>query len=147
MNRRARRTQQMTRSWQKVIIGVALVLAAGSARAVSVPLGSASGGVGVYYNDNGGGENPANVAYLHAQFSYANTNGAELNFDSTPLAGTGGAVSFYSLFQAVPNQFGLDLTLKAPTWDGSVAVPVLNAKENVNGTVAGATNAGPVTWA
>ena len=56
-------------------------------------------------------------------------------------------MSFYSLFQAVPDQFGLDLRLKAPTWDGSVPVPVLNARDNVNGTVAGAANAGPVTWA
>ena len=78
----------MNRSWLKVMFGVALVLTTGFARAASVPLGTASGGVGVYYNDNGGGENPANVAYLHAQFSYANTNGAALNFDSTPLAGT-----------------------------------------------------------
>src|SRR5262245_46244601 len=83
----------------------------------TVPLGTASGGIGVYYNDNGGGENALNAAYVRAQFSYANTNGSEFNFDSTPLAGTGGAVSFYSLFQAVPNQFGLDLVLKAPTFD------------------------------
>jgi len=33
-----------------------------------------TGGVAVYYNDNGGGENPLNQAYLRAQFSYANTN-------------------------------------------------------------------------
>jgi len=56
-------------------------------------------------------------------------------------------VSFYSLFQAVPDQFGLDLVLTAPTWDGSVVVPVLNAKDNVNGNVGSATVAGPVTWA
>jgi Right handed beta helix region len=113
----------------------------------TVPLGTASGGIGVYYNDNGGGENALNAAYVRAQFSYSNTNGSEFNFDSTPLAGTGGAVSFYSLFQAVPNQFGLDLVLKAPSWDGSVALPVVTAKDNVNNTLAGATSAGPVTWA
>jgi len=129
------------------IWSVVLGIAASSAGATAVPLGTANGGVSVYYNNNAGGENPANQAYLRAQFSYGNTNGAVFNFDNTPLPGTNGALSWYGVFQSVPNQFGVDVVLQAPTWDGTVATPVLDAFDNVNGSIAGRANAGPVTWA
>jgi hypothetical protein len=126
-----------------------LATTAGPARAVTtVHLGDASGVVGIYYNNNGNGEVPANQAYFRAQFSSTNTNGSQFNFDSTPLPGTGGLISWFSLFQSVPNQFGLDLILKAPTADGSVVPPSLVAYENTNGTIAGRMAApGNVTWA
>ena len=132
------------------LVGLSLVLSAQPARAATpttIPLGTATGGVAIYYNNNGMGEQPSNQAYLRAQFSQMNTNGAEFNFDSTPLPGTNGTTSFFDLFQAVPNQFGVDLVLKAPTFDGSVALPSLHARDNVDGNVAHAADGGPVTWA
>ncbi len=108
-------------------------------------LGIVEGGVAIYYNDNGGGENPANQAYLRAQFSQANTNGSEFNFDNTPLTGNG-LLSWFGLFQAVPDQFGLDLILPAPSFDGSVTLPTLTAYDNVDGSIANRAAAGPVVW-
>ena len=110
-----------------------------------LPYAMVEGGVGVYYNDNGGGENPLNQAYLKAQFSYGNDNGALLNFSSVPL--TGIPFSWYDLYQAVPDQFGLDFVLPAPTNDGSVIPPVLTAYDNGDNSLPGAVPAGPVTWA
>ena len=101
-------------------IAACLLLALSAAAQTTVPFATLNGGVGVYYNDNGQGEFDDNVAYFKAQFSLANANGALLNFDSTPLPGTGGALSWADLFQAVPDQFGFDLVLEAPTSDGSV---------------------------
>ncbi len=100
----------------------------------------------MHYNDNGGGENPANQAYLRAQFSETNTNGGVLNFDSTPLPG-GGGLSWYLLFQAVPDQFGFDMVLETPTADGSNPPPVVTAYDNTDNSLPGAAPAGPVTWA
>ena len=100
--------------------------ASGAATVTTVPLGKANGVVGIYYNNNGNGEIPTNQAYIRAQFSDTNTNGLVFNFDTTPLPGTGGAISWASLFQVVPNQFGLDLVLKSASADGSVTIP-LNA--------------------
>jgi len=132
-------------------LGTALGLTAGplTAHAVTtVPLGIADGVVGIHYNNNGNGEVPANQAYIRAQFSDVNTNGALFNFDATVLPGTFGTTSFRSIFQSVQDQFGLDLILKAPTSDGSVTIPTLTAYENVDGTPANATPvAGAVTWA
>jgi hypothetical protein len=124
-----------------------LVLGAPLARAVTIPLGTASGGAGVYYNDNAGGENPANVAYLRAHFSYANTNGSEFNFDTTPLPGTNGMLSWFDIFQSVPDQFGLDIVLEAPTSDATNPTPVLTAYDNVDGTIANRAAGPAVTWA
>lgn len=109
-------------------------------------LGTAVGGIGVYYNNNGGGENPANQSYLKAQFSQANTNGAEFTFSTAPIAGNG--LSWNAIFSGFvfPSQHGLDLLLPAPTADGTAPPPPLDAFDNVDSTVAGATNAGPVVW-
>jgi hypothetical protein len=109
-------------------------------------LGQSVGGVGVYYNDNGGGENPANQAYLRAQAAYGNTNGGVFDFDATPLPPYG-LFSWYDLFQVHAGQFGLDMILPAPTWDGITPIPSFIAKDNVNGSCAGATSSGAVTWA
>ncbi|MFI5042536.1 MAG: hypothetical protein ACHQNA_11940, partial [Acidimicrobiales bacterium] len=131
-----------------VAAGAAIVFCHGAAQAAgtSIPLGTVTGGVAVYYNATGP-EAPSNQAYVRAQFSQANANGAEFNFDSTPIPGTGGLVSWYSIFQVVPNQFGLDLVLTAPTSDSSVPTPVLTAYDNVDGSIANRAAAGPVTWA
>ena len=127
-------------------VGALVVLGAVQARAqTTIPLASSTGGIAVNYNNNGGGENPLNQAYLRAQFSKTNTNGAELNFDTTPLPG-GGGLTWYDMFQAVPDQFGLDIIVEAATSDGTNPTPVLNAFDNVDGTVANAYNAGSVTW-
>jgi len=128
------------------LLGATMLLWTPPARAqVTVPLATATGGIAVHYNDNGGGEVPTNGAYLRAQFDATNTNGALLNFDSTPLPGVG--VSFYDIFQAVPDQFGMDLIAESPTADGTTPTPVLTAYDNVNGSIAGRASAGPVTWA
>ena len=128
-----------------VLVGFA---GASSAAAVTtVPLGKANGVVGIYYNNNGNGELPTNQAYIRAQFSDTNTNGLVFNFDTTPLPGTGGAISWASLFQVVPNQFGLDLVLKSASSDGSVTIPTLDAYDNGNNSLPGRVLAGPVTWA
>ena len=47
----------------------------GTTPAASIHFGDATGGVAIHYNDPSG-ENPANVAYVKAQFSVANTNGS-----------------------------------------------------------------------
>src|SRR5262244_3636705 len=118
-----------------VVVGflAATTVAVRRAPGATIPFGSGSGGVAVYYNDNGGGEHPANVAWLQAQFSVSNINGAEYNFDATPLPGTGGLLSWYNIFQAVPNQYGFDLVLPAPTNDNSRTLPSLIARNNVSG--------------
>ena len=121
-----------------VAAGLLMATSSVPARAVTtVPLGTASGVVGIYYNSTGG-EVPSNQAYIRAQFSPTNTNGSQFNFDTSPLPGTGGTVYFYnpgspssSLFQVVPNQFGLDLIVKAPTSNNSVMPPPLTAYDNV----------------
>lgn len=128
------------------ILGASALPAAAAGR---VTLATATGGIGIYYNNNlvVPREQPSNQAYVRAQFSVSNTNGGELNFDTTPLPGTGGAVNWYGLFQSVPDQFGLDLVLEAPTSDNSLATPTLTAYDNVNGSIAGRASAGPVSWA
>ncbi len=129
------------------LVAVGLLVAAPAAAQTTVPFATLSGGVGVYYNDNGQGEFDDNIAFFKAQFSLTNPNGAVLNFDPTPLPGTGGALSWEGLFQAVPDQFGFDLVLEAPTSDGSVPTPTLIAVDNGDNTLAGAVPAGPVDWA
>ena len=109
-------------AWTAMAALVLGATAADRSEGFMVPLGTQQGGAAVYYNDNGNGERPSNVAYVRAQFSATNTNGAVTNFDTTPLAGSGG-ISFFDLFQVVPDQFGLDLVLRAPTSDGTVPTP------------------------
>lgn len=106
-----------------------------------------SSGIAVYYNDNGDGEDGnANVAYMQMQAAYANTNGAPFAFSSAPLSGNG--VNWAYLFGQVPTtQYGLDMVLRAPTFDGSVTIPALLAWENTDNTLGGSMADGSVTWA
>ena len=63
-----------------VLATASLVAALGSfASAASVPFGTATGGVDVYYNGTGP-EIPANQAYLRTQVSQTNTNGGPFNW-------------------------------------------------------------------
>src|SRR5258707_15332045 len=84
----------------RLIVGLAALSCAAGAQATTVPLGSATGGVAVYFNNNGMFETASNAAYLRTQFSQTDTNGMQFNFDSTPLPGTGGMISWFSLFQS-----------------------------------------------
>lgn len=131
----------------RMCVSVAAVLAlAGAASAqVYIPFGTSTGSLGVYYN-TASPETPANQRYFRAQNSPSNTNGATFNFDSAAdlVPSFPGVQSMYSIFQAVPDQFGIDLVLPAPTATGPA--PTITARDNVNGSVAGAASAGPVFW-
>lgn len=139
---------------RSLLPSLALLAGAADARAqgATVPLATGEGGIAVYYNATGG-ETPSNVSYFRAQFSATNANGSELNFLADPIPGSDPpgpqpALSWYALFQAVPDQFGFDLVLPStPTSDGSVPAPALTAYENGNNSLAGRIPAGPVTWA
>ncbi|HZP39916.1 MAG TPA: right-handed parallel beta-helix repeat-containing protein [Candidatus Binatia bacterium] len=129
----------------RFVVAFGVLAAVVQAGAVTVPLGTASGGLAIHYNLTGP-ESPTNQAWVKAQFGPAVSNGALFDFDATVLPGTGGQ-SWSSIFQSVPHQFGFDVVLTAPTTDGSNPTPVLSAFDNVDGNLAHATNAGPVTWA
>ncbi len=131
-----------------ITLGVATILALGAspAQGATVHLGDATGGIAVHFNTTGG-PSLANVSYAKATFTETNTNGAQYNFDSTPLPGAFG-LNWYALFQSVPDQFGLDIQLLFPTNNGSNLPPgSLIAKENVNGDPAFSTPAGAIDWA
>ncbi len=112
--------------------------------------GIGTGGVAIYYNHNGGGEDPNNVAYLTAQFSYSDPNtGAAFVFDNTPLDGAG-LLNWQDLYSGLPwpeSQFGFDFVMTAPSSDGSNPTPTLNAWDNADNTPTGRILVGPVTWA
>jgi hypothetical protein len=115
-----------------------------------LPYGVGTGGVAIYYNDNGGGEVPTNQAYLQAQFSVGDTDtGMPYVFDNTPLTGAS-TFSFHDLYSGLvwpESQFGIDLILEAPTSIGNPVTPVLNAYDNGDNTVGGRILVGPVSWA
>jgi len=144
-------TVRTARGLRAAATGVVALLAVPAAHAGPLLLGTTSGGVGIYYNDNfPTPEAPANQAYLQAQASELNLNGAGFQFDDTDLLPAPGEQSFNSTFSGQPvgsSQFGIDLVLEQPTHDGSRTVPVLDAFDNVDSTPAGATNAGQVDWA
>ncbi|MCK4342298.1 MAG: HYR domain-containing protein [Phycisphaerae bacterium] len=105
-----------------------------------------TGGIAIYYNDNGLGENPANQAYLKTQYSATNLNGSEFHFDTTPLTGIPGT-SFNDLYSGLTppaTQFGYDIVLPAPTADGTVIPPPVIAYDYDG---AGPSNPMPVIWA
>jgi len=133
----------------------------GAALAGRIPMGVATGGLMIYYNNvdvtndnlvSGFDENPLNQAYVQAHFGYSapgyagsNTNG--MGFQFAPL--------FQSIFSGLPpgqSQFGLDLYGKAPTYTnaGGVSLPTVQFADNVDNTVAGATKttvSGDQAWA
>lgn len=129
--------------------GCALALLTGSASAVMIPLGYVSeGGVAVHYNTTGS-EAPENQSYLQAQYSQANSNGAEFQFDPDSPAPSPG-FNWNSEFSGQPvgsSQFGLDMVLPMPTADGSAPPPVLNAVDYTQGGQGSFDIAGPVDWA
>lgn len=105
------------------------------------------GGIGVYYNDNGMGEDGnTNVAYMMMQASYANTNASPFSFSNAPLSGNG--VNWAFLFgQVSPTQHGFDMVLPSPTWDTITPIPGLTAQENIDNTIGNSASAGTVVWA
>ncbi|MCC6474969.1 MAG: PEP-CTERM sorting domain-containing protein [Burkholderiales bacterium] len=131
-----------------------MMLGAGAAQAGLVPLGVASGGLMIYYNNidccgaggspdgviSGYDENPLNQAYIQAHFAYSapgyagsNTNGMGFVFDPVLQPVFSGI--------APPGQFGLDIYAKASTTytsAGGVTLPVINFADNVNNTPGGA---------
>jgi hypothetical protein len=127
------------------------VLTSGMAAATKINLGTASGGIMIYYNHldyNGDGvvsgydENPNNAAYLRSQFSYGNTDGMAFQFDDADL---GGGNSWNSIFSGLPvgsSQFGFDLIQYLPTYNsaGGVVIPTMDFVDNVNNTVSGASH-------
>ncbi len=108
--------------------------------------GVATGGIAIYYNNNGLGENPANQAYLKSQYSATNLNGSEFHFDATPLTGIPGTSfnDFYSGLTPPATQFGYDIVLPAPTADGTV-IPLPVIAYDYDGS--GPSNPMPVVWA
>ncbi len=108
-----------------------------SAQAVPIPIGVAGGTLAVHYNA-GMPETPANQAYIKAQFSETNTNGAAFSFLSPP------GMDFAAIFGDV-GQFGLDLVLPAPTNDGSLGPLPFPVAVDYDGAMP--VPAGPVAFA
>ena len=129
-----------------LVLAIALLMLVVSAGATNVLLGSSNGLMGVYYNDNDYGEMSVNQAYLQAHYSETNLgNGALFNFNPYLTSGAPGYGTDH-LFQAVPDQFGLDMVIEAPTSDGSRTIPTLGAYDNTDYTVANRHYAGDVIW-
>ena len=128
-------------------VAVAAALAFGGAAsrvaAITIPWGTMSSGVGVHYNNNGGGENPANVAYFRAQATKdphnvvdqnlgvvgTSVSGAPFAFDNTLDIG---GLTLKTLFGDV-GQYAIDLVVVAPTSDNSVPIPQLIGFTRVDG--------------
>lgn len=110
----------------------------------ALPYGTIDGGVMVVYN-TATPEDPSNQAYMRAQFSQTNTNGAAFTFSNAPLTGNG--FNWTMLYGQVgpPSQFGFDLVLEAPTW--SIPIPYPTAYNNTNNSLAGRAPVGSVRWA
>lgn len=108
-----------------------------------LPYGTVTGGIMVYYN-TAAPETPANQAYMKAQYSQTNTNGAAFQYSTVPLTGSG--LTWALLWGQVgpPTQFGFDLVLEAPT--ASIPIPYPTAYNNTNNTIAGRAPAGLVRW-
>jgi len=119
------------------VLSIAMLLAVTvPAQAVRVTLGTASGGVAVYYNKvdynndgvvSGYDENPFNVNYVRAQFSSTNTDGMAFQFSPADLGG----FNWNDIFSGNPvgsSQFGFDLIQQAPTYTsaGGVSLPPMS---------------------
>lgn len=156
----------MKRTYIAFAAAAAVMLAGAPAQAALVELGTASGGLMIYYNNldvsgaggvpdgvvSGYDENPANQAYIQAQFGYSNTNGAGFQFSDADLGG----FSWNSIFSGQPvgsSQFGFDLFGPAGTYNpaGGVVFPSVSFWDNVNNSVAGAAEtplaSGTAAWA
>jgi len=120
-----------------LVLTVGLFLVSSADATTWAPVGTATGGMAVYYN-TASPEAPTNQAYFRAQFSNSTTatNGAAFSF----LPPLGGPLLFNDL-----GQYGLDLIFPAPT--GTLTLPTLNAYNNVDGSVANRALVDPVLWA
>lgn len=116
-------------------LATALTYSARATAAVTAPLGTATGGIAVYYNSPA--ENNLNLSYLRAQFGAGSLNGGAFTFDNTvdvaALLGQGSGTTFSNLFGDV-GQFGFDLIVALP--GNTQTIPTLTAYDN--------TNSGPV---
>ena len=149
---------------------IGIVLAASTADAQQIKLGTATGGMMIYYNNldvsgaggvpdgviSGYDENSDNQAYIQFQFGYSDTDGMGFQFDSTVDPGSG--LSWNDIFSGQPvgsSQFGLDLEAYATTYNptGGVLPPLMDFYDNVDNTVAGAAHTNviaslsPAAWA
>jgi hypothetical protein len=127
---------------------VTMVWAVGDVSALQLKLGTASGGLMIYYNNidvsgdgqvSGYDETPINQAYVKAQFGYSNTNGSYFQFDNTDLGGD----NFNNIFSGQlvgSSQFGFDLQATAATYNnaGGVGIPSVYFADNTNNSAAGA---------
>lgn len=135
-------------------LGLVLAFTATAEANTRVKLGSASGGLMIYYNNldvsgaagvpdgviSGYDETLSNQAYVQAQYGYSNTNGMRFQFDTADL---GGGVTWNDIFSGQPagsSQFGLDILAVAPTYNpaGGVTIPQVDFADNVDNTVGGA---------
>jgi len=120
---------------------VVLLFAVSVNAGTTIKLGTATGGMMVYYNNidvsgaggfpdgivSGYDEKPYNVAYTKAQNGYSDTKGMYFQFDSTPIPGLG-TENWNNIFSGQPvgqSQFKFDLLAKALTYNplGGVVVP------------------------
>ena len=106
----------MRRLINQLLAGAAvmLTLSAVANAQVWVPVGTATGGVAVYFND--ATEMPANVSYLRVQWANSTTN---VN---------GASISMFEPFKTIfgdSGQYGFDAIFVAPT--NNASTPVLNA--------------------
>jgi len=127
-----------------------MVLAIGSVSAQQVKVGTAGGGLMLYYNNidisgdgivSGYDEQPSNQAYVKAQFGYSNTNGSYFQFDNT--VDLGGGATMNNIFSGQPvgsSQFGFDLQGTATTYNnvGGVGIPSVSFADNTNNNASGA---------
>jgi hypothetical protein len=115
-----------------------------------LPFGETTGGgIAIYYNNNGVGEQPDNQAYLQAQFARGDINtGAPYLFNNDPLTAENPFVTWHQIFSGLTppdSQFGLDLVWETPTSIGSPPTPNLFAYDHDG--VVGQPTTDTVTWA
>ena len=110
-----------------------------------------TGGLAIYFNNNGAGEVLGNEAFYKSQFTLTNTHGAEHNFAAPPLpwATLYGQCPFNIAcpIPGTPTQFGFDMIEQAVTSDGTNPTPTLTAVDNVDNTIGGVAPVGSVSWA
>jgi len=124
---------------------VMLTLSAVANAQVWVPVGTATGGVAVYFNDTN--EVPTNVSYLRVQWanSTTNVNGASISMIQPfkSIFGDLGQYGFDAIFVAPTNTNLSTPVLYAYDWNGSTAVqgpPVLWAMNVYSDSSQGPTN-------
>lgn len=131
-----------------VSVGVTVAMAVGVASAgpTMYKLGTATGGIAVYYNDTT--EIPTNVSYFRAQSSNSMTdvNGAQFLFSTEEIDPNYPGISPATVF-GTGKQFGLDLIVEHPT--NTRTIPVLTGVDHTPPPTyaVNPTSLGPVAWA